>query len=194
MLDPTMPSRYETAARKGGNERLYISKSNELDDENKALKLQLQNPFANLPQEKNLRAAALDKIVERGARSYIELGRALKEIKGDGLYALLGFDTWEDYCIEKRNIAKSYAYYLVACYDLSTMVESKGLPIPQTERHARELLALKDDESKMLDAYHDFLELDDTTRTASALRGIVQGYLPPKPETGRESGGVRPSH
>ena len=35
-------NRFERAARRGGNERHYISKINELDDENKSLKLRLR--------------------------------------------------------------------------------------------------------------------------------------------------------
>ena len=179
-----MPDRgYSKSSRLGDTEKWNA----ELIDENKSLKLRLDNPFADLPEDKKARAKALDAIVERGARGYIELGRALREIKDGDYFKELGFETWEGYCIERRNIAKRYAYYLIDAYDLCTMVQSKGLPPLPTERHARELLALREDESKMLEAYETFLELDASTRTASALRGIVGGYLPSKPETVRET-------
>ena len=175
---------YSRSSRIGDTEKWNA----ELIDENKALKLRLENPFANLPEDKKARAKALDAIVERGARGYIELGRALREIKDGDYFKELGFETWEGYCIERRNIAKRYAYYLIDAYDLCTMVQSKGLPPLPTERHARELLALREDESKMLEAYETFLELDASTRTASALRGIVGGYLP-KPSDSPETVG-----
>jgi len=83
----------------------------------------------------------------------------------------LGYDTWEGYCIEKRNIAKSYAYYLVACYEISTIVESKGLPIPQTENHARDYLA---------ERYPEQLEVDITGERPrlKPREGYDEGTLP----------------
>src|SRR3990167_1959361 len=170
-----MPDRgYSKSSRVGDLERWNA----ELLDEKKALLQRIENPFADLPEDKKARAKALDAIVERGARGYIELGRALREIKDGDYFKELGFETWEGYCIERRNIAKRYAYYLIDAYDLCTMVQSKGLPPLPTERHASELLALREDEPKMLEAYETFLELDASTRTANALRGIVAGYIP----------------
>ena len=170
-----MPDRgYSKSSRLGDTEKWNA----ELIDENKSLKLRLDNPFADLPEDKKARAKALDAIVERGARGYIDLARALSEIKQSELFRELGFDKWEDYCIEKRNIAKSYAYKLLEAFEICTIVQNKGLPPPVTESHARELRPLLEDESKLLEAYETFLELDASTRTASALRGIVAGYLP----------------
>src|SRR3990167_2102653 len=174
-----MPDRgYSKSSRLGDTEKWNA----ELIDENKSLKLRLDNPFADLPEDKKARAKALDAIVERGARGYIDLARALSEIKQSELFRELGFDKWEDYCIEKRNIAKSYAYKLLEAFEICTIVQNKGLPPPVTESHARELRPLLEDESKLLEAYEMFLELDASTRTANALRGIVAGYLPSRGE------------
>jgi len=168
-----MPDRgYSKSSRLGDTEKWNA----ELIDENKSLKLRLDNPFADLPEDKKARAKALDAIVERGARGYIDLARALSEIKQSELFRELGFNKWEDYCIEKRNIAKSYAYKLLEAFEICTIVQNKGLPPPVTESHARELRPLLEDESKLLEAYETFLELDASTRTASALRGMM-----PKP-------------
>ena len=174
-----MPDRgYSKSSRLGDTEKWNA----ELIDENKSLKLRLDNPFADLPEDKKARAKALDAIVERGARGYIDLARALSEIKQSELFRELGFNKWEDYCIEKRNIAKSYAYKLLEAFEICTIVQNKGLPPPVTESHARELRPLLEDESKLLEAYEMFLELDASTRTANALRGIVAGYLPSRGE------------
>lgn len=65
-------------------------------------------------------------------------------------YTELGFsngtDGWEAYCLEKRGIALRYAYYHIEAFDICTMVQSRSLPPPRTERHARELYPLRDDE------------------------------------------------
>lgn len=137
--------------------------------------------------DRKKRAQELDAIIGRGAKAYIEFGMALKEMHDGKFYTEFGYtsgvDGWKAYCIEKRNLTMSYAYYHIEAFKISTIVENHSLPAPKTECHARELYPLRDDETKLVSAYSDFLELDEKTQTAKALGAIVDGYrdIPDKP-------------
>lgn len=86
----------------------------------------------------------LESRIERGLQTFVEVGTALLEIRDRRLYRERGFATFEDYCIERWGFTARFARYQMAGAEvavvLGTMVPN--LPLPTTERVARELAPL----------------------------------------------------
>jgi len=51
----------------------------------------------------------LEKVIQRGLASFIEVGNALLEIRESGLYKL-HYRSFEEYCLERWGLSKSYAH------------------------------------------------------------------------------------
>ena len=83
------------------------------------------------------RLAQLEEIIEKvGQREYIEIGRALKEIRGEGeykerLYHNAGFRTFEDYCSERWGFTRQRAAQYITSFEISEILSNKLGPIPQ---------------------------------------------------------------
>jgi hypothetical protein len=46
-------------------------------------------------------------VIERGRRTFVEVGLALLEIRGRGLFRELGFSTFTEYCRKRWNCTPS---------------------------------------------------------------------------------------
>jgi hypothetical protein len=87
------------------------------------------------------RLAECEAIIERGLRTFIEVGEALREIRDAKLYAAT-HATFEDYCKERwgrEGISRARAYQLIAAAEVSKKLDKFGLPLPATDAVAREL-------------------------------------------------------
>lgn len=87
--------------------------------------------------------------IERGLFSFIEMGKALREIRDKKLYED-NYDSFVEYCKGKWNLRSTYSYNLIEAAgvvdNLSAMVEKNNLP--SSERIARELKGLEPDEQR----------------------------------------------
>jgi hypothetical protein len=73
----------------------------------------------------NLKRAELhacEEIIERGQRTFVEVGRALGRIRDERLYREDGYSSFDDYCKARWSMAKSYANYLIAGTEVATNV------------------------------------------------------------------------
>ncbi len=90
----------------------------------------------NLTESKRL--VALEKAIEAGRKTFIEVGLALAEIRDSRLYRA-DYNTFEDYCRKKWHFTKTYANNLIegasAVNDLPQLMTTKVV----NERQAREL-------------------------------------------------------
>jgi hypothetical protein len=95
----------------------------------------------------------LEEIIERGQQTFIDVGRALAEIRDSRLYRQ-DFSTFEDYCKERWGWSASRARYLIGSVAAVEEMESvtnvtpeeteEKLPPVQNEAQARELAKIKD--------------------------------------------------
>jgi hypothetical protein len=92
------------------------------------------------------RLEELEATIERGLETFIEVGRALLEIREARLYRET-HRTFEDYCRERWAMSKSYAHRQIQAAEIAAVV-----PIG-TESQARELAPLKKDEAKVVQAF-----------------------------------------
>lgn len=85
--------------------------------------------------------AECEEAIERGVRSYIEAGEALRTIRDGRLYRET-HGTFEDYCRERWGWNRDRAHKLIDAADVSHGIQAIGAPLPQNERQARELTDL----------------------------------------------------
>jgi hypothetical protein len=88
-----------------------------------------------------LRAAALaecERVIERGLKTFIEVGDALTRIRDERLYRET-HATFESYCRERWDFDASRARQLISAAKTVTVVTVGGRPAPASERIVREL-------------------------------------------------------
>jgi hypothetical protein len=82
--------------------------------------------------------------IERGLNTFVEVGRALTEIRDSKLYRV-GFKTFEDYCKQRWEIGKSRAYELIDQAKVVAAIESIGVNLSAAADFSkRDVRAVKD--------------------------------------------------
>lgn len=77
-------------------------------------------------------------VIERGLKSFVEVGQALARIKDEDLYKSLGYRRFEDYCRERWDLSRKRAYDLTGAYETVRQLSPMGdIPLPTSERQAR---------------------------------------------------------
>ena len=86
--------------------------------------------------DESRRLIDLEKIIEAGQQTFVEVGIALAEIRDAGLYKA-DFDNFDDYCVTKWGFKRSYAYQLIESAGVAVSVSA--IADIKTESQAREL-------------------------------------------------------
>lgn len=84
------------------------------------------------------RLAACEETIERGLKTFVEVGEALREVRDARLYRAR-YATFEDYCRERWGFNDSRARQLIAAAETVTNVTVEGVPAPSSEGVARAL-------------------------------------------------------
>jgi hypothetical protein len=125
---------------------------------------------------------ALETIVDEGLTIFIEVGRALAEIRDRRLYRA-SHSTFEEYVHERWLLSRTRAYQLidaaVVVTEMSTMVDTP----PSNERQARELLPLKDEDEAIVEVWRGLRGQYGDRVTAHRVKFEVERYLERKPKT-----------
>lgn len=69
------------------------------------------------------RLAELEKTVEKGCATFLEVGLALMEIRDNKLYRQ-SHDTFETYCVQRWQFSRQHAYRLISAAQVSIEIES----------------------------------------------------------------------
>lgn len=90
--------------------------------------------------------SACENVIERGLKSFVEVGQALQQIREGRLYRH-DFKTFEEYCDQRWDMTRRFANYQIAA---AQVVQNLGtiVPKPATESQARPLSSLPDPESQ----------------------------------------------
>jgi hypothetical protein len=119
----------------------------------------------------------LEGVVQRGLVTFIEVGRALAEIRDRRLYRQT-HGTFEEYCHEKWLLRRTRAYQLIDAAKvgeaMSTMVDTP----PTNERQARELAPLlREDEQQAVEVWRDLRDEFGADLTAKLVKRTAHNRL-----------------
>jgi hypothetical protein len=132
--------------------------------------------------------AECEEVIESYRQSYVEAGEALRTIREAKLYRDAAFATFEEYVSdrsERWGFTKGRASQLEAASAVFTNVNSRGLLPPATEGVARELVRIKDDPDRQVEAWSEVIEKSDGKPTAKLVKEVVATYLPPPKKKGK---------
>jgi hypothetical protein len=120
---------------------------------------------------------ALEGIVQRGLATFIEVGRALAEIRDRRLYRQ-SHGTFEEYCHEKWLLRRTRAYQLIDAAKvgeaMSTMVDTP----PTNERQARELAPLlREDQQQAVEVWRELRDEYGDDLTAKLIKRTAHDRL-----------------
>ena len=116
-----------------------------IGERERAMRLQRENGVqavrTDLTTKERNRLTQLEVVIERGVRTFMEVGAALAEVRDSKLYREK-YDTFADYCRDRWAMGKSRAYQLIEASGtagrLSTMVDIS----PLRERQVRPVTRL----------------------------------------------------
>lgn len=152
------------------NERRILAECQELVDTGEAELAEVLAP----PEQQRL--AELEAFVERGLQTFVEVGLALSEIRESRLYRET-YDTFEAYCEQRWGFVDSRARQLIAASETVTTVTAAGLPAPASERQARELAPLRQDEPQLVETWRELRSEYGDEVTAVKVKRVVKNRL-----------------
>ena len=120
------------------------------------------------------RLATLEATIERGIRTFVEVGSALGEIR-DARFYRFTHGTFEDYVSDRWEMSRSKAYRLIEGAEVARLMSPNGdTPRPATEAVARELASLAySDPDAAREAYSAAVEASGGRPTAAIVREVV---------------------
>lgn len=114
----------------------------------------------------------LERVIERGMSTFVEVGNALKTIRDSKLYREQ-YKTFDRYVQERWQFKKTYAYDLIASAEATENVRHGGQKLPTTERQARELA--KAPPEKQAAIWEEVVE-STPTPTAKDVKAAVEKH------------------
>jgi hypothetical protein len=127
--------------------------------------------MSELATTETTRLAELEGAIERGLQTFIEVGRALIEIRDERLYRA-AFPTFEAYCKGRWGFSARRGRQLMQAAEIGTVV-----PVTN-EAQARELAPIRKDEAKVVEAFQEAKALakeQGATLSAEHVRYAVEG-------------------
>lgn len=139
------------------------------------------------------RLSTLEDVIKRGVQSFVSVGEALMEVRGDRLYRET-HETFEDYCRERWGFRREVADRYVRAAEVVAAINPIGLPQPANEAVARELAPLCDDPDELRLTWTEAVAAHGQAPTAEQVRAIRRAHQPatggsPDPEPGSEPSG-----
>jgi len=123
----------------------------------------------------NVRLQELETVISSGMRTFIEVGKALQEIRDFRLY-LNSHETFEDYCRGRWEMARRTAYQLISSCDVIENVRHGAQILPTSERQARPLTRLSPEQQ--IEAWQTVIETAPEGKiTARFVSKVVNDVL-----------------
>lgn len=128
--------------------------------------------------------------IERGLKTFVEVGVALAAIRDSRLYRS-AHRTFEAYCLDRWGFSDRRASQFIEAASVVPKILGTGLPAPAVESQARELAKLP--EPERADVWRETVERTDGKPTAAAIRETVESKQDPVPvESGPTHTSPRP--
>jgi hypothetical protein len=125
--------------------------------------------LATLNQAALVTLADCEQRIERGLKTFIDVGQALAEIRDSRLYKGT-HETFEDYCRERWNMSRPRAYELISAAEVVSGIPDT-LPAPANAGQAAALAAVP--EAERAGVWRDVVESGDKP-TAAAIRKAAE--------------------
>ena len=132
-----------------------------------------------LDEHDRLRLVSLERVIEQGLTTFVEVGEALLEIRDRRLYRAT-HTSFDQYCQERWGFRRAHAHRLMQSARVLEALSPMG-DTPASERQARELTPLLRDPDQLREAWSDATQ--QATRagsplTARLVRDVVTHRLP----------------
>lgn len=118
-----------------------------------------------------------EEVIERGLRSFTEVGLALMTIRDGRLYRA-SYPTFEAYCANRWGFSRVRAHQLIEGADITRALTAVNSPAPVNEAQARELNGLEPEVAA--EVMRQAIDATDGKPTAPVLRE-VRDRIAPKP-------------
>lgn len=118
-----------------------------------------------LPSAEAAELAACEQVIERGLKTFAEVGTALLKIRDDRLYRA-SHGTFEDYCRERWQLSARHANRTIEAARVAEILGPIG-PSPANEAQARELAPLLGDPDRLRDTWRRAVESSGGKPTAA---------------------------
>ena len=128
-----------------------------------------------VPERTNF--AALEETIERGIKTFVDVGKALTAIRDDKLYREQ-FATFDEYCRTRWSYERTYVYRLMNAAETVAQIEANPAidELPQNERQVRPLKKLHPDDRA--EAWQEAVEESDGKVTQEKVEEVVARKLP----------------
>lgn len=123
------------------------------------------------------RLVACETVISRALSTFVDIGRALTEIRDGRLYKKNGYKSFESYCRERWGFQRDYSDRLIGAARVVDVVTPIGGTLPATESQARPLTKLPP--KKQISAWTEVVGTAPEGRvTARHVEAIVRKMLP----------------
>ncbi len=125
-----------------------------------------------------------ESIIERGLKTFVEVGNALLAIRESKLYRQ-DYGTFEEYCQERWGMQRAHAYRLIDAAGVVKSLSPIGDILPATESQARPLTQLEPEEQAV--AWQQAVETAPNGKvTAAHVQQVVKSYWSPPAGNGKQ--------
>lgn len=118
-----------------------------------------------------------ESVIERGVRTFVEVGTALAQIRDGRLYRE-DHGTFEEYCNARWSFTPQHAGRLMIAAEVVAQMEPIG-STPTNEAQARELASVPAEQRA--EVWRETVERTDGKPTAAAVREVRNEIIPPAP-------------
>lgn len=115
--------------------------------------------------------------IERGLKTFIDVGQALAEIRDSRLYKGT-HDTFEDYCRERWGFSDRRAAQFIEAASVIPKILGTGLPAPAVESQARALAKVP--EPERAEVWREAVDRTDGKPTAKVVSEIAKERVAPE--------------
>jgi hypothetical protein len=126
------------------------------------------------PEEARLKR--LEGVIQRGMKSFLEVGRALTEVRDQRLYRG-SFPSFELYLRERWGFNRQYAYMLIGAADVVTNLSTVVDTVPQVEWQARPLTKLTP--QKQIEVWKEVVASGEPI-TRELIDRHIKEHVPPR--------------
>lgn len=127
---------------------------------------------ALLTREEAVALEDCEQRIERGLRTFLEVGSALTVIRDSRLYRET-HETFEAYAKERWNLSRTRSYELMTAAEVVSAIADTGQAPPENEAQARQLSRVP--EPDRADVWAETVERTNGKPTAAAVREVSEG-------------------
>lgn len=127
--------------------------------------------LATLNPAAQIALVSCEQRIERGLKTFIDVGQALAEIRDSRLYRGT-HETFEAYLEQRWQMSRSYAHRMIAAAEIALPIGNTELPAVRTESQARELAKVP--EPERAEVWRETVERTEGKPTAAAIRETVE--------------------